>query len=192
MLEKLVRAGVIGSLIFVCAFAARAEIVKTAIPNCFKDKICFYWWPKLSPLPGWHTDQRANYANGDGNGVNTLVPDGSDFVNTDTVMYAQAVFKERYEARNPKSKTLEAFVADDRAAIAQDHNDMKIEEAAPLTTASGQKLRSLTYFRSGEWERVSYGEEGGYYLLFVINAQTESGYRANMPAYESLVRNYRE
>lgn len=192
MLEKFAKAGLIAGLIFATAAAVRAEIVKTAIPNCVKDKICFYWWPKLPPLKGWHVDERANFANGDGNGINALVPDGSDFVNADTVIYAQAIFKERYEADNPKSKTLDAFIADDRAAIAQDHKDMRIDEAAALTTGGGQKLRSLTFARPGEWERVSYGEEGGYYLLFVINAHSENGYRANMSAYENLVRSYRE
>jgi len=192
MLEKFAKAGLVAGVIFATAAAVRAEIIKTAIPNCVKDKICFYWWPKLPPLKGWHSDERANYANGDGNGINALVPDGSDFVNADTVIYAQAVFKERYEADNPKSRTLEAFVADDRAAIAQDHKDMRIDEAPALTTGDGRKLRSLTYIRAGELERVSYGEEGGYYLLFVINAHSENGYRTGMAAYETLVHSYRQ
>lgn len=192
MLEKLSRVVAIAGLIGLGPFAAQAEIVKTAIPDCVNKKICFYWWPKVAPLPGWHADGRANYANGDGNGINALVPDGSDFVNADVVMYAQAVLKQRYEAQNPKSKTLDAFIADDRAAIAQDHGDMQIGEAQPLTTGDGQKLRSLNYFRPSEWERVSYGEEGGYYLLFVINAHSENGYRTGLAAYETLVRSYRK
>ena len=191
MSKKLARAGAIAGLTCISAFAAKAEIIKTARVDCAKNAICLYWWPKLPSLAGWHTEENANYSNG-ANGINILIPDGSNFANADTVIYANAVLKRRYESTNPQTKTLAAFIADDRGTFVEQHNNMRIEDAAPLTTADGHKLRSLTYIGSGEWERVAYGEEGEYYVLFVINAHSEAGFLKNLPAYESLVRNYRE
>jgi hypothetical protein len=167
---------------------SRGEIEKHAIVDC--KGICFYWWPKLAPIPGWHSDQAVNYSTGE-NGANVLIPDGSSFADADTIMYASATFKPRYEKDNPKSKSLAAFIADDEAHFREEGRN--IAQAAPLTTKNGQTLRSLTFIlpKGAQWERVSYGEEGEYYLLFVISSRTESGFRKNQDAYEHLVEQYR-
>jgi hypothetical protein len=63
-----------------------------------------------------------------------------------------------------------------------------------LATGDGQKLRSLTFFPQGEgnWERVSFGEEGEYYLMFTISSRTKSGYDMALPLYEAMLRAYKE
>ncbi len=172
---------------------AKAEIVKSAIFDYDKNQTCFYWWPKLPAVPGWHTDEKANYTMGE-NGVNMLIPDGMKFADADAdaVIYAAATYRSRYEKRNPGSKSLEAFIADDKATFAEKHKEIVIEEVEPLTTGDGQKMRSFTFFRPKDknWERVSYGQEGDFYLVFTINAQSETGYRANQAIYEDLIRRY--
>src|SRR5262249_47682872 len=150
------------------AASAHAEIVKVANVDCTHKAICFYWWPKLPSLPGWHADADQNVKNGP-NGVSMLVPDGTDFSHAGAVMFGEAVYRPRYEWKNPNSKSLDAFIADDMAATLESHKDFKIAEAEPVSTADGQKLRSFTFVRSGECERVSYGVEGDYYLVFAIS-----------------------
>ena len=169
---------------------ADAEIVKTAALDCGKSQICFYWWPKLPTISGWHTDQAANMSQG-GNGINSLVPDGFTFANADAIMYANAIYKPRYEARNPKSKSLKAVIEDDQATFSR--LGASIAEAAALATADGQTLISFTYFRPGDgtWERVSYGEEDDYYLLFALSAHSEAAYHRALPVYEDMIRRYR-
>jgi len=48
--------------VIACAGASRAEMVKTAVPDCKTNQICFYWWPKLPELVGWHSDEEVNAA----------------------------------------------------------------------------------------------------------------------------------
>jgi len=170
---------------------AKAEIVKSAVVDCDKNQLCFYWWPKPPAVPGWHTDEKANHAVG-ANGVNTLIPDGFGFQNADAIIYAAATHRQRYAAQHPNISSLDEFIEDDKAVFAEKHKDIAIAEVDPLTTADGQKLRSFTFFRPKDknWERVSYGQEGDFYLVFTLNAQSEAGYRANQAVYEDVVRRY--
>ena len=169
-----------------CLVNARAEIIKTAKLDC-KNQICLHWWPKLPAAKGWHTDMDANYQHN----FNTLVPDGFTFDNADAIIYANAIYKPRYETDYPGTKSLDQFIADDQKTFTSRYKQEAVTETAPLLTQDGQKLRSFTYFRPGSWERVSYGEEGEYYLLFVINAYSEIGYRRNQATYENTIRTYR-
>ena len=171
--------------------AAPAGIVKTASVDCGKGEICLFWWPRLPSLPGWHSDQTANRSYGE-NGMNSLVPDGVTFRDADTVMYASATYKPRYERENPESRSLNAFISDDKSFFASEHPDMSIAEVEPLITGDGQTLRSFTYFRprDSSWERVSYGEEGDYYIVFTISARSAVAYRKAQAAYVDIVRRY--
>jgi hypothetical protein len=163
---------------------AHAEIEQVAIPAA-KGK-SFHWWPRLPPLKGWHheRDQSLHY------GFNALVPDGSTFADAETVMYAKAVHK----PGRPESKTLEMFIQGDKKASLSRTPDIVVQEGAALTTADGKKLRSLTFFprRDGNWERVSYGEEGDFYLVFAVSSRSLAGYKAAQKAYAQLIRSYKE
>lgn len=170
-----------------------AEIVKQASVDCGKGEICLYWWPKLPSIKGWHTDPAANTARG-GNGINSRVPDGFTFANADVVIYGAATYRARYEWENPASKSLGAFITDDRESFSSKHPMMRITEAAPLITADGQKLRSMIYISPSEntWEQVAYGLEDDYYLVFTISARSRAAFEGNLPAYHDLIMHYRK
>jgi len=172
---------------------AQAEIIRTAAPDCGRNQTCLYWWPKLPPVRGWHTDKAANLGYGE-NGMNSLVPNGATFADADVIIYAAATYKARYEARNPKTRSLAAFIKDDTASFRRERPGIAIAEAEALTTADGQSLRSFTYFspRDGAWERVAYGEEGDFYLVFTISAHTKAAYDKALPVYADLLRRYRK
>ncbi|MEZ4334945.1 MAG: hypothetical protein R3F35_24570 [Myxococcota bacterium] len=52
----------------------------------------------------------------------------------------------------------------------------------------------MTFFPTakGTWERVAYGEEPDYDLVFAISARSSTGYEANVASFEDMVRAYRE
>jgi hypothetical protein len=161
-----------------------AEIERIAIPN--ERAIQFYWWPKLAPIEGWQQDREFSFRYS----VNALAPVGKSFANAETVMYAKAVFKPRV----PNVKSLEALIASDRKEFLAKVPGITIADAPPLKTADGLKLISLTYTPAGEgnWERVSYLEEGEFYLIFTVSSRTASGYKSAEKSYESLISTYRE
>lgn len=164
--------------------AAFADIEKLAT-SCERG-LCFHWWPKLPEIDGWHHDreQSFNY------GINALAPDGFSFANADTVMYAKAIYK----PRKPEVTSLEDLIEHDLRDFAANATGVEITEAPALRTADGQSLRSLTFFpaKKGNWERVAYGEEGDFYLVFTISSRSLDGYLASAKAYEEMIRRYRE
>jgi len=170
-------------LLLVAASGAHAEIEKIA--GTTENQICFFSWPKLVPVDGWYQDQQNSFHYN----FNALAPDGFTFGNAESVMYAEATYKPRV----PDSKSLAAFIEEDIRRFAA--LDITIREAAALATADGQTLRSLTFFPTtdtGNWERVSYGEESDYYLVFTLSSRSKAGFDAAMAAYEKLIAGYRE
>jgi hypothetical protein len=159
------------------------EIEKVAIPS---DRgFSLHWWPKLPKVPGWYHDREASLQLG----VYALAPDASTFVNAETVMYGKAVYK----AREPDAKTLAAFVALDKREFAAHSPGVVVKAAPGLTTADGKRLESFTFFptSTGNWERVAYGEEGEYYLVFAVSSRSLRGYDASAKSYERMVGGYK-
>jgi hypothetical protein len=179
-----VAAAVILMLLSLPPSGASGEIEKRAT-TC-EQMLCFHWWPKLPALEGWHQDEERSLAFG----CNALAPDGSSFGDAETVMYAKALYK----PRDPETKSLEALIEQDKQRFANEVPGIEIAEAPSLTTADGRKLRSFTFFPKdeGPWERVAYGEEGDFYLVFAVSSRSRKGYEAALPAYERLVERYRE
>lgn len=163
---------------------AQAAIEKIAAP-C-EDAICLHWWPVLPEIGGWHHDEKASYHHK----VNAMAPDGFTFSNAETVIYAKALYK----PRTPETKTLDMLITDDQADFLQSDSSLIITETTPLTTGDGKKLRSFTFFpgESGNWEKVTYAEEGDYYLVFTISSRTKEGYQKSLPHYEQLIWHYKE
>ena len=91
-------------------------------------------------------------------------------------MYAKAVYK----PREPGITSVETLIQRDREDFARNVPGVRIEEVAPLTTADGKLLRSFTFFpgKEGNWERVSFGEEGDFFLVFALSSRSERAYRA--------------
>lgn len=166
--------------------AAGATIVKTALP-C-KTGLCLYWWPKLPHLAGWHRDQGASlhYA------VNALAPNGSTFVNAQAVMYAKADYKPRV----PNIKSLKMFIANDRREFLAAQPGIVVKEVGDVVTGDGRKMPSFTFFprsaaAQGNWEQVSYGQEGKFYLVFTSSARSKGAFEKARGAYYRLIGSYR-
>ncbi len=173
-------------LIFLGALAASAgaEIEKIATPN--QKGLGFIWWPKLPVIDGWQQDKEASWHFG----ANALAPIGATFSNAESVMYAKALYK----ARIADSKTLEEFIARDKADVLKQSPNTIIDPVATLTTADRRTATTVEFVpkAAGNWERVAYLEEGDFYLVFTISSRTKKGYEANLPAFERLVSQYRE
>jgi len=166
------------------AAPAIGEIEK--LGNPCETGICLYWWPKLPTVKGWHHEDGPSQQNA----TNILAPDGATFSDAETVMYAKA----SYKPRMPEIKTLAALIADDKKHFVENVPGVIVTEVKALRTGDGQKLRSFTFFPPGQgnWERVSYGEEGDFYLIFAVSSRTKSGYDKAMPAYEAMISGYKE
>ena len=174
----------LAALLIALVPAAHADVEKVA--TLCQNSICPHWWPKVNLPAGWHHDRDFSIHYN----FNAIVPEGQSFSDAETVMYANAVFKPRV----PESKTLKEFITNDHASFRKDVPDLSIVPAGNLTTADGKSAASwkLQPKTTGQWERVSYLEEGEYYIVFVISSRTEAGLNKNMLAYESLIRKYKE
>lgn len=162
----------------------RAEVEKTA-QTC-ESQICFFWWPKLPAVKGWHQDRDKSYELG----ANVLVPDGSSFSDAETVMYAEALYKPRV----PDIASVEALIDGDKQKFLDHRPGLKIVESKGQATGDGKVLRSFEYIpgQQGDWEQVSYGEEGDFYLIFTVSSRTKTGYTQSVSAYEGLIQGYRQ
>lgn len=170
-------------MVLAVSASASAKIKKTAIP-C-KTGLCLYWWPELAPVQGWHHDQEASLMYG----INAEAPDGYTFSNAVAVIYAKAMYKPRV----PKTKSLKMLIENDKAEFLSRDPTIQITEVKSLRTADGRVLQSYTFFpkKGGNWEEVSYGEEGDFYLLFVISSQTKSGLEKALKAYKGFINQYK-
>ncbi len=170
------------TLLFTLNFGAeiekRAEICETGI--------CLHWWPKLPPLKGWHQDQGSSVKFG----VNALAPEGTSFAKARAVIYAKA----NYKPRMPQTDSLEKLIADDEKTFCSEFSAMVITETDGLLTADGKKLRTFTFFpkSTGQWEEVSYGEEGDFYLIFTLSARSREAFDEALGDYRYLIAHYKE
>ncbi|MES9879638.1 MAG: hypothetical protein ABW185_02010 [Sedimenticola sp.] len=162
-----------------------AEIYKVAIPDERCGKMCFYWWPILPSVPGWQQDIQNSYHYS----ANTQAPKGESFSNTESVIYAKALFKPRI----PEIKSLSALITDDHNKFKQ-HTKPIITRLDNLTTAGGQVFESFQFFpkEKGNFERVSYGEEGEFYLVFTLSSRSKEKYESTMSAYLEFLNRYNE
>jgi hypothetical protein len=173
--------------IIVTLFAApnaQAEIEKIAIPG--EKGMSLYWWPKLPNVAGWHQDRDSSLHYS----VNALALDNAEFANTETVMYAKAIFK----PRDPEIKSLEMLIARDKKDFLKNVSGVELREVKSLATADGKQFKSFVFSPkgSGNWERVTYGEEGEFFLIFTVSSRSKAGYDATESTYEKLIGLYKE
>jgi hypothetical protein len=162
-----------------------ADIEKSAV--IVQNGTHLMWWPKVGAPEGWHIEKGASQANA----INILAPDGANFSNATTVIYAKAIYK----PRDPGVKTLQALIDRDQAEFKQHKSQPEIRESTAMTIADGTPLSTWTYFPNGKgakgnWEAVAYGEDGDYFVVFVMSSRTEQDYAANLPAFEKVVASY--
>jgi hypothetical protein len=163
---------------------ASAEIEKIAIPG--ENGFSLHWWPKLGQIAAWHHDRGVSL----GSSANILVPDGFSVESAETMMYARALYKERI----PEIHSIEELIESYKAKFLDRIPDLKIEEVAPMMTGDQAELRSFTFTPTsqGNWERVSFGEEGDFYLLFVISSRSQDGYGNSVEPYRQMIGTYKE
>jgi hypothetical protein len=172
------------TLVLLASAPLLAEIEKLAIPG--EKGLDLYWWPKLPPVTGWHHDREHSLRYG----ANALAPDGFTFASADAVIYAKAVYK----PRQPEISSLASFIASDKKAFLSSNQGLNVAEASSIVTADGHRLQSFTFLPAGagNWERVAYGEEGEYYLVFTVSSRSLAAYNAALLAYEKLIGAYKE
>lgn len=165
-------------------FVVGAEIEKSA--TICEHGFCLHWWPKVSPIAGWHHDEQQSLRLG----VNVWVPDGSSFDSAAAVIYAKAVYK----PSEPDLHSLAAFIDSDRRSSRADAPDVVISEADALKTGDGHAFPSLTFFSAQRklWDRVAYGEEGEFYLIFTLSASDKASYEGLLPLYKAWLASYKE
>lgn len=161
---------------------ASAEIEKIA--TICGQEICFHWWPVLPEVVGWRHDRDASLSYG----INAQVPDGDTFTSAEAVIYANALYK----PRKPDTKSLSNLIANDKRQFLASTPDIEIAEAEALSTRDGQVLKSFTYKprSTGQWERIAYGEEDDFYLIFAVSAKTIQGLEGAMNDYVRFVNQY--
>ena len=167
-----------------------AEIHKEALVCEKAGGICFYWWPELPTIDGWQQDKDNSFRYS----MNAQAPIGFNFGNAETVIYAKAIYK----AAQPETKNLDEFIKNDHASFLAKDSTIKIQELSPVTNSVANKLKSFSFTpqKSGNWERVTYGEESDkegnqYFLTFVVSSRTESGYNNAMATYVQFINQYK-
>lgn len=173
------------SLLFVLpALSAQAEIVKSSIP-C-KTGTCLYWHPQVPSPAGWRQDREAS----DNYGINAQSPDGATFATAESVIYAKAIYKPLL----PTLTSLAVLIESDRKDFLARDPQLTITDAEALTTGDGRLLKSFHFAPgdTGNWEQVSYGEEGEFYLIFTVSSPTRAGLTRTQESYRQFVGNYRE
>ncbi len=170
-------------VLLLLATSVNAEIEKIATPT--KTGIQLQWWPKVQPPSGWHFDSGSSHHFG----FNALAPDGSTFSKAGTVMYAKA----DYKLRVPGTKSLPQLIDRDISDFHQADPGIKVTVELPVLTADHKQLKLVTFAPSagGNWERVAYGENSDFYLLFTISSRTKGGLERAMPAFKGMVASYR-
>lgn len=176
-------AGLFVLLLLLFASSARAEIEKLAL-TC-EQGICMYWWPKLPAVKGWHHDREHSFTYS----ANAQAPDGYSFADAESVIYAKAVYK----AREPETKSLAMLIKNDKKEFLSRDPRLVISEVESLLTSDGKSMKSYTFFpkEKGNWERVTYGEEGDFYLIFTLSLRSKEAYQRALNAYEQFVNGYR-
>ncbi len=170
---------------FILFTQLHAEIKKTVIPVGKCGRMCFYWWPVLPKVEGWHQDIKGSYEFA----ANTQAPDKFTFANSETVIYAKALYKPRI----PKISNIYELIDDDRSRFEKDA-ELTINKINSTITADGQKLLTYSFYPKGKgnWEHVSYGEEGDFFLVFTISSRTKSGLEKNLPVYNEFIEKYKK
>lgn len=171
-------------LLAICALGpqpSRAELVRLQL-SC-DGQTCVYWLPQLPSLPGWHID-----APSQAQGTVVLVPDGYSSGNAEYIIYAKAMQKTLLMDQ----PSLSRFIAQDAEDYKALYPGIKVTEGHPVQTAQHDLLRTLTITptQSGHWEQVTYHEDGDQFVILVLTAKTDSGFRKARTDYLTLLSRY--
>jgi len=177
-------------LILLLPSIVTAEIHKEAQICDESGQICFFWWPKLPEVKGWHQDVSHSYHYR----MNTQAPDEFTFANAESVIYAKA----EYQDKSSPDKTLEQFIAFSQSQFTSGApSELSVVKTGELTSKGKHKFQSYSFFPKGEgnWEQVSYAEDrdndgNKYYIIFVLSSRSKNGYEKNIKAYNEFIAKY--
>jgi len=169
-------------LLVMASFIARAEIHKEAFPT--EAEMQFRWWPVMPKVEGWAQDREFSIRYG----INAQVPIGKSFSNSETVIYSKAIYKPRV----PDIKSLEEFIENDKSSFLEKEPSISISKESEFTNPHGTEyiVYSFTPNESGNWEYVTYSEEGEFYLVFTVSSRSELGLKTNLEFYNSFLKSY--
>ena len=172
------------SILLLITSAAYGEALKPFIPA--EPDMKAFWWPVYIDASG--AQQESFY--GLTLGKYPTAEDGALLTDIETVIYARALFKPRM----PKVASLEELIEDEQRQFRSKTPGVEISVTEPVKTTDGKALMSYTYFpkESGSWERVTYSEEGDFYLLFTIRSQNQQRYQQDLESYLNYIRKYRK
>jgi hypothetical protein len=142
-----------------------------------------YQRPKLLPPSGWVENDAAGQ---EIRGV-FFVMAGKNPSNSEVTIYALAVQKE-----NP-SQVISSFVEDDITNFKNNSDKGSVSKIDSLRTASGKlPSYSFMYKNEGHWyiQTVAYGEEGKYFLSFVLTAKSKPAHDRTFPVFKQLLSTY--
>jgi len=161
-----------------------ADIEKTAVPT--DEGLKLFWWPKVNPPKGFEFNEEASRHFG----AKMFVQSGSTFSNSESVIYAKALFKPRI----PETKSLQAMIDNDISECKSNYPDLKVVQEPSLIDGNGKKIKvfSFTSSAKGSWEAVAYSEEGEYFLIFTVSSQSNKGHEASFVVFKSMLQGYRE
>jgi len=163
-----------------------AEIYKLAIPGDQGFKL--YWWPQLQVPDGWVHDEGASRSTAS----NMLVPKDQSFARAPAVMYGKALYKPRI----PETRSLDQLISDDERKFQNDLPGIVILPLPALKNGDGRSLRCFSYSpqrdSKGSWEWTAYSEEGDFYLIFVLSANSEVALKTALPTFRRLIATYKE
>ncbi|WP_460224641.1 hypothetical protein [Aurantivibrio infirmus] len=177
-------------LILLIPSIVMAEIHKEAQICQESGQICFFWWPELPEVKGWHQDIDHSYHYR----MNTQAPENYTFANAEAVIYAKA----EYQDKSSKEQTLEEFIAfSQNQFISGAPSELNVTKTGELSSKGKHKFESYSFFPKGEgnWEQVSYAEDhdkdgNKYYVIFVLSSRSKDGYEKNIKAYNEFIAEY--
>jgi len=168
-------------LLLALTFGAAGEIERFARPGT--SGLDLVWWPRFPLVMGWVHDDEASWRISS----NVLLPRGQTFAQSPVVIYGTAVYKP-----NGSAKSLSEFIAADQEGFKQRSPDAQIAKLPPERDGDGNSLATFSFTpkAAGDWEVVAYGEEGEYFLVFVVSARNDTELHKAMPVFRSVIAGY--
>jgi hypothetical protein len=170
--------GACAFFLLLAASPAHAKIEEKDMP-C-EEGLCHKWWPKLPEVKGWHQEDASEL------NISAMAPDGFNLKDCKTVLYGNAVHKKSV----PANKTMADFIENDKKGF----SNASVTEESASNTKDGQEIKVYSFApkdKEGKWERVGYGQEGDFYLIFANVAQTAKDLEKSKDAFKTLIESYK-
>lgn len=191
-MRKLLGLALLGVL--AAAAPARADIERKAVFDCKNNQICFYIWPALPDMPGWHRDEDLSYQYH----AAFMVPDSDSKANpSPTVILANAVAEDGYKTDNPGATALDGFIGDDIVTTRKNNSEVTIRETDPAVAADGVTLRVFIIgkLKGGHSQIIAYTEDGDkdgkFFCVLILDSVAKEPVETQLPLFRQMVAKYK-